>query len=138
MHIHMYLYNSSIRVHTCSPTSTAVSCSRPKSLAWAASAFKKASTSTNSVHLRCRSLHQLSTAASVDWVLHENVSGAFSCVCIATTGTASYACSASVVSSLARIGSVELSEPENGCYFDFMFNNCTLISRFMSYMYIKV
>jgi hypothetical protein len=90
------------------------------------------------VHLPCRSLHQLSTAASVDWLLHENVAGAFSCVCIATTGTASYACSASVVSSLARIGSVELSEPENGCYFDFMFNNCTLISRFMSYMYIKV
>jgi len=86
-------------------------------------------------HLRCRSLHQLLTAASVDWLLHENVAGAFSCVCIATTGTASYACSASVVSSLARI---ELSEPKNGCYFDFMFNNCTLISRFMSYMYIKV
>jgi len=28
---------------------------------------------------------------------------------------------ASVVSSLARIGSVELSEPKNGCYFYFMF-----------------
>ena len=63
------------------------------------------------VHLPCRSLHQLSTAASVNWLLHENVAGAFSCVCIATTGTASYACSASVVSSRRKFTSVKSVGP---------------------------